>query len=75
MSAEVKADPRGDLAPDLRRTYSIAGDANNPVLLAEKIQGLGRLFGYKSSPTCLPRSALTPRTGESMTPPLKLEYS
>src|SRR6202022_2285458 len=38
------------LAPDLRRPHRVAGDADDPVLLAEQVQGLHGLFGETHDP-------------------------
>src|ERR1700722_16719096 len=38
------------LAPDLRRPHSIAGDADDPVLLGEQVQRLDGFFGQTHDP-------------------------
>lgn len=43
MSAEMKAETL--LPPDLGWPHRIAGNANDPVLFAEQIEGLDRFFG------------------------------
>ena len=38
------------LAPDPRRPYRVAGDANDPILLAQKVQRFHSLFGETDDP-------------------------